>query len=69
VAEAKGVRSTGFAVCPDASTLAVLSRLIDSGDLRVHVDDIYDLVDAADAHSRLEQSHTRGKLVLRVADE
>jgi NADPH:quinone reductase-like Zn-dependent oxidoreductase len=68
-AEAKGVRSTGFAVCPDASTLAVLSRLIDSGDLRVHVDDIYDLADAADAHSRLEQSHTRGKLVLRVADE
>jgi NADPH:quinone reductase-like Zn-dependent oxidoreductase len=68
-AEAAGVRSTGFAVCPDASTLGVLSRLIDSGDLRVHVDDIYDLADAADAHSRLEQTHTRGKLVLRVADE
>ena len=63
------MRSTGFAVCPDASTLGVLSRLIESGDLRVHVDDIYDLADVADAHSRLEQSHTRGKLVLRVADE
>jgi NADPH:quinone reductase-like Zn-dependent oxidoreductase len=68
-AAAAGLRSTGFAVAPDAATLAIVSRLLDSGDVRVYVDDVYDLDEAADAHSRLEQRHTRGKLVLRVADE
>ena len=37
--------------------------------MRVYVDDVYDLADASDAHVRLERAHTRGKLVLRVADE
>jgi len=64
-----GIRSTGFAVSPDGATLAVISRLLDSGDVRVYVDEVYDLVDARDAHTRLERSHTRGKLVLRVADD
>jgi len=68
-AGAAGVRSTGFAVTPDAARLAVIARLLDSGDLRVYVDDVYDLDEAADAHARLERCHTRGKLVLRVADE
>ena len=68
-AEAAGVRTTGFAVSPDAATLSVIARLLDSGDLRVYVDDVYDLDEAADAHTRLERCHTRGKLVLRVADE
>lgn len=64
-----GVRSTGFAVTPDAATLAVVTRLLDSGDVRVYIDDVYDLADAADAQRRLGQGHTRGKLVLRVGDE
>lgn len=64
-----GLRATGFAVTPDAATLAVIGRLLDSGDVHVYVDDVYDLADAADAQRRLEQGHTRGKLVLRVADE
>lgn len=64
-----GIRSTGFAVSPDGATLAVISRLLDSGDVRVYVDEVYDLADARDAHTRLERSHTRGKLVLRVADD
>jgi NADPH:quinone reductase-like Zn-dependent oxidoreductase len=69
IAAEAGVRSTGFAVTPDAATLAVVSRLLDSGDVRVYIDDVYDLADAADAQRRLAQGHTRGKLVLRVADE
>jgi NADPH:quinone reductase-like Zn-dependent oxidoreductase len=67
-AAAAGVRATGYRVAPDGSTLAVISRLLESGDVKVYVDDVYDLEDAADAHRRLEQRHTRGKLVLKVCD-
>lgn len=67
-AAAAGVRATGYRVSPDGATLAVISRLIDSGDVRVHVDRVLDLAEAAEAHRLIEAGHTRGKLVLRVAD-
>ncbi len=67
-AAAAGVRATGYRVAPDGSTLAVISRLLESGDVRVFVDGVYELADAASAHRAVEAGHTRGKLVLRVAD-
>jgi NADPH:quinone reductase-like Zn-dependent oxidoreductase len=67
-AAAAGMRATGFRVSPDGSILAVISRLIDSGDVRVHIDRVFDLEDAADAHRAIESGHTRGKIVLRVAE-
>ncbi|MCS5731737.1 NADP-dependent oxidoreductase [Herbiconiux moechotypicola] len=63
-----GMRATTFKVAPDASTLAVIARLIDSGDVRVHVDEVYPLSDAAEAHRALELGHTRGKLVLQIGE-
>ena len=68
-AEAAGIRSTGYKVAPDGAILAVIARLIASGDIRVHVDRVFDLADAAAAHTALESGHTRGKIVLRVGDE
>ncbi len=67
-ATAAGVRATGVRVSPDGSTLAVISRLIESGDVRVYVDQVFELADAADAHRALESGHTRGKIVLKVSD-
>ena len=67
-AEAAGVRATGYRVSPDGATLAVIARMLQNGDLRVHIDEVYDLSDAAEAHRRIESGHTRGKLVLRVAE-
>lgn len=67
-AAAAGVRATEYRVSPDATTLSVISRLIESGDVRVHVDEVYDLADAAAAHEALALGHTRGKLVLKVSD-
>jgi len=67
-AAAAGVRATTFTVSPDAATLAVIARLIDSGDVRVHIDEIYPLSDAAEAHRALERGHTRGKLVLQIGE-
>src|SRR4051794_10439922 len=53
-AEAAGVRATGFQVTPDGSTLAIISRLLDSGDVRVHIDQVLELADAAEAHRKIE---------------
>lgn len=63
-----GVRATGYRVSPDATTLGVITRLIDSGDVRAFVDQVFDLDEASRAHEALATGHTRGKIVLRVAD-
>ena len=65
---AAGVRSTTYKVAPDGATLAVISRLLQSGDVKVFVDQVFDLEDAPDAHRALETGHTRGKIVLKVSD-
>jgi len=67
-ATALGLRATSYKVAPDGATLAVISRLLESGDVRVFVDQIFELTDAAESHTVLEQGHTRGKLVLKVSD-
>jgi len=67
-AKAAGVRATGYQVAPDGSTLAIISRLLDSGDVHVHVDQVLELADAAEAHQQIEHGHTRGKIVLRVSE-
>jgi len=66
--EAAGVRGTSYRVAPDGSTLAVISRLLESGDVRVYVDGVVDFGGIAEAHRRLEAGHARGKLVLKVAE-
>ena len=70
VSEATGadVRATSYRASPDGATLAVIGRLLDSGDLHVHVDQVFDLEHAADAHRMLELGHTRGKIVLRLSE-
>jgi NADPH:quinone reductase-like Zn-dependent oxidoreductase len=67
-AAAAGMRSSTYRVPADGSTLAVISRLLESGDVRVFVDQVFELGDAAEAHAALETGHTRGKIVLKVSD-
>ena len=64
-----GVRATGYKVSPSGATLAVLSRLFESGDLRVNLDHVLPLNEAAEAHRLLEEGHTRGKIVLEVSPD
>jgi NADPH:quinone reductase-like Zn-dependent oxidoreductase len=59
-------RVTGFLVEPDPVGLAGLEGLIEDGRLRVEVDAVFDLADAAAAHRHAEASHGAGKVVLRV---
>jgi NADPH:quinone reductase-like Zn-dependent oxidoreductase len=67
-ATAAGMRASGYRVPADGSTLAVISRLLEFGDVRVFVDQVFDLENAAEAHTALETGHTRGKIVLKVSD-
>ena len=67
-AAAAGVRASGYRVPADGTTLSVISRLLDFGDVRVFVDQVFDLDQAAQAHAALETGHTRGKIVLKVSD-
>jgi NADPH:quinone reductase-like Zn-dependent oxidoreductase len=67
-ATAAGMRASHYKVSADGSTLAVISRLLESGDVRVFVDQVFPLDQAAEAHRALEGGHTRGKMVLKVSD-
>ena len=67
-AAAAGLRATTYKVAADGVNLAVISRLLESGDVRVFVDQVFDMDKAADAHRSLETGHTRGKIVLKVSD-
>lgn len=68
-AEAAGVRATAFLVEPDSPALARIAALIDDGTVTVEVAAELPLAAVADAHRTAEQGHTRGKVVLRVADD
>jgi NADPH:quinone reductase-like Zn-dependent oxidoreductase len=63
-----GVRATTFRMVPDAATLAVIGRLITSGDVRVAVQEVFPLDRIAEAQRLIEAGHVRGKLVVQVAD-
>ncbi|SEB42619.1 NADPH:quinone reductase [Paramicrobacterium humi] len=65
-ADAAGVRATTFKLVASGDTLAKIGRIIDAGDVSVHVDAVYPLAEAAAAHAELEKGHTRGKIVLEV---
>jgi NADPH:quinone reductase-like Zn-dependent oxidoreductase len=67
-ATAAGMRATHFKLAPNGATLARIGEMIDSGVIVVHVDQVFDLERAADAHRALEEGHTRGKIVLRVTE-
>lgn len=53
-------------VDPNGTQLQYISDLLASGDCRAIVDSIHDLEDLAAAHDKVEASHCRGKVVIRV---
>ncbi|MBP2437160.1 NADP-dependent oxidoreductase [Microbacterium amylolyticum] len=66
-AEAR-VRATSMKVIPDGQTLATIGRLLAEGNVRINVSQVFPLADARRAHAVLEEGHTRGKLVLSMAE-
>jgi len=61
-------RGTNFMAQPNAAQLTEIARLVEQGKVRPHVARVFPLAEAAEAHRFLEEQHTRGKTVLRVAE-
>jgi NADPH:quinone reductase-like Zn-dependent oxidoreductase len=67
--EKRGIRGAAISVQPDAEDLAEIARLIDAGKIKPVVTEVLPLSEAIAAQRQAETHHTRGKLVLRIADE
>ncbi len=63
------VRFVWFIVQPNREQLVHIGSLIDAGKLRPIIDTVFPLAQARQAYEQGAQGHTRGKIVLRVADE
>ncbi|GGM59065.1 zinc-binding dehydrogenase [Dactylosporangium sucinum] len=66
VATADGKRARFMIVEPDQAGLRALSDLVTAGRLRVAVDTVLPLEEAAKAHELGQSGRTRGKIVLTV---
>ena len=58
-----------FVVKPDRSQLGLLADLIDQGNLRPTIDEVFPLANASSAFVRSLGRHGAGKIVLRVTDD
>ncbi len=65
-AKRRGVRSAYVFTRPDAGGLREISALVEAGNLRPIVGEVFPLADARRAHEISEGRHARGKIVLQV---
>jgi NADPH:quinone reductase-like Zn-dependent oxidoreductase len=65
----RGIRGAGISVRPDAEDLAEIAQLIDAGKIKPIVTQVLPLSEAIAAQKQAATHHTRGKVVLRIADE
>ena len=64
-----GIRGASLSSHPDATELAEITKLIDDGKIKPIVSQVLPLTDAAKADAQAATHHTRGKIVLKTADE
>ena len=67
--EKHGIHGASISVEPNSSELAEIGRLIDDKKIKVIVSQVFPLSEAIKAQERIATHHTRGKIVLKVADE
>ncbi|WP_326596104.1 NADP-dependent oxidoreductase [Streptomyces sp. NBC_01803] len=63
-AEARGLRYTWVTAAPSGAALTEITRRVEDGRLRVSVERVRPLTEAAAAHRAIERKRTTGKLVL-----
>jgi NADPH:quinone reductase-like Zn-dependent oxidoreductase len=63
------IRGASLSSHPDAAELAQITKLIDDGKIKSIVSQVLPLTEAAKADAQAATHHTRGKLVLKIADE
>ena len=64
-----GIHGAGISAHPDADDLTEIAQLIDAGKIKPAVTRVLSLSDAVKAQKQAATHHTRGKVVLRIADE
>lgn len=62
----KNLKVEGFIAKPNADDLSEMLTKIASGELTLHIQSTYPLMQTAEAHRELEQGHTFGKIVLET---
>jgi NADPH:quinone reductase-like Zn-dependent oxidoreductase len=67
--EKRGIRGAFISVEPNSDDLTEIGKLIDEKKIRVIVSQTFPLSEARKAHEQVATGHTRGKIVLKVADE
>jgi len=65
----RGIRGAALSVEPNSDELAEIGKLIDEGKIKVIVSQTFPLSEAIKAQEHVATGHTRGKIVLKVADE
>ena len=65
----RGIHGAGISAHPDAADLAEIGQLIDAGKIKPIVTQILPLSEAITAQQQAATHHTRGKVVLQIADE
>ena len=64
-----GIRGTSVWSHPDGNELAEITKLIEAGRIKPIVSQVVPLSDAVKASQQAETHHTRGKIVLKIAEE
>jgi NADPH:quinone reductase-like Zn-dependent oxidoreductase len=65
----RGIRGASLSSHPNANELAEITKLIDEKKIRPIVTQVLPLAEAAKADEQAATHHTRGKIVLKVAEE
>jgi NADPH:quinone reductase-like Zn-dependent oxidoreductase len=65
----RGIRGESISVKPNSSELSEIGKLIDENKIKVIVSRVFPLSEAMKAQEQVATGHTRGKIVLKVADE
>ena len=64
-----GIRGTSISVTPNATDLDEITKLIEQKKIRPIVSQIFPLKEAAKADAQAATHHTRGKMVIKIAEE
>jgi NADPH:quinone reductase-like Zn-dependent oxidoreductase len=67
--EKHGIRGASLSVEPNSEELSEIGKLIDEKKIKVIVSQTFPLSEAMKAQEQVATGHTRGKIVLKIADE
>jgi NADPH:quinone reductase-like Zn-dependent oxidoreductase len=67
--EKHGIHGSDLSVAPNSDELDRISKLIDQKKIKVVVSQTLPLAEAAKAQEQAATGHTRGKIILKIADE